>query len=228
MSRYKPPRELIEGLKPLSIIPSEVLGEFLAALDATAAVSISIEDDIVDFSTSVHSLKDVSATERSALCEALVGVHYLRATPGLTEAGFLADVEEAALNAEYTTDALSNLLNNVRQALRSRVLRASIKAWALLNDEERIYLHSRILTDVRPVFDDEDAGRLLASVIVHTLKIATRVDGRVQGVYVSLDSDDLKELRNVIDRALEKADAAGAQLTDTSFAPTLGASTHRS
>lgn len=215
--------EVIQGLKPLSTIPNEVLGEFLAALDATASVSMSIEEDTRRFSASAPSLKDLSDDEKLALCNALFGIHYLRSTPGLTEPEFLADIRESAINAGYEGDAITTLESNVGQAINSRVLRASIKAWALLSDEERIYLSSRVLTDVRPVFGDDGCDRLLASVIVHTLKIATRVDGRTQSVFIALDTDDLIELRKAIDRALDKAEALGVQLAATSFSPILGA-----
>ncbi len=227
MSRYRITPEIVERLKPLSNVTSGVITEFLAALESKALVSTSIEDDTKRLSAEIPGLMTFSDGERLELCNALVGVHYLRSTPGMTSEEYFADIREAAESAEYQEKEISTLLSNVELVVSSRVLRASIKAWALLSDEERIYLNGRVLTDVRPVFGDDDCNTLLASVVLHTLKIATQVDGRPKNIHVALDTDDLVDLRRAIDRALDKAKVLGEQLSATALAPVVGTSSQR-
>lgn len=216
-------RDAIQGLKPLSTISVEAFREFLSALDATVPVSMSIEDDLKRFSSSTPNLQSLSDDERVALSSAIIGAHFIRSSPGMTEAEFLADIRDSAINAGYQEDAVTKLVSNVSDAISSQVLRASIKAWALSSEQERLYLSSRILTDVRPIFGDDDCNQLLASVMIHTLKITTRADGRPQSVFVALDNDDIVELRSALDRALSKAEVVSVQLKNTAFLPILGA-----
>jgi len=97
--------------------------------------------------------------------------------------------------------------------LRSRLsrifdLRKSLsittKALDVLTEEERIFLGARILTDIRPIFNE--AGNLIeAAVIVHHLKIHFGENDDETDFYVALDTSDIQALRDVLDRADEKA-----------------------
>jgi hypothetical protein len=74
----------------------------------------------------------------------------------------------------------------------------------VLTEEERIFYSARILTDIRPIFNE--AGNLIeAAVIVHNLKIHFGENGDETDFYVALDTSDIQALREVLDRADEKA-----------------------
>ena len=89
------------------------------------------------------------------------------------------------------------------------------KAWDLRTDDERVFCSARIITDLRPVFGQtiEDGPR--AMVVVHLLKLAFHCGSeRHQEFYVSLDGDDLKTLRALVDRAEAKARALRSSVKD--------------
>jgi hypothetical protein len=83
-------------------------------------------------------------------------------------------------------------------------LRMSARALGLYYDTPRHMQGTRILTDARPVFprraDEDPAG----FVIIHTMRVDYFENNQAKDWYVSLDSDDLKVLKEAVDRAIEK------------------------
>lgn len=96
--------------------------------------------------------------------------------------------------------------------LATKSLRQFAKAVDLRNGYERILLNSRIYSDIRPVFEDDDIGdneRVEAAMVNHTLQLTYRVGEREsEDLHLALDLDDLNKLRKQIDRALHKQIAA--------------------
>ena len=86
-------------------------------------------------------------------------------------------------------------------------------------DDERIFCHARILTDMRPVFGSEIESGPAGMVIVHLMKIAfhdaTSKDHKE--FYVSLDSDDLQTLKKIAERAEVKASTLKSKFSDVRF-----------
>lgn len=83
-------------------------------------------------------------------------------------------------------------------------LSITTKAMGVVVDQDRIFYSAKILTDVRPVFD-EKGDSVDAAVIVHNLRIHYGQDGDHKDFYVALDTSDLQDLREVLDRADVKA-----------------------
>jgi hypothetical protein len=82
------------------------------------------------------------------------------------------------------------------------------KAEDISYDFERIYMAGRVLTSIRPVFD-EPRNVIIGATIVQTLRLEyTSTDGRMSSISVSLDMDDIKELGAECQRAINKANAA--------------------
>jgi len=78
------------------------------------------------------------------------------------------------------------------------------KAMSVVVDQNHIFLHARIMTDIRPVFNKK-ADSVDAAVIVHNLRIHYGVDSDHKDFYVALDTSDIQSLRDVLDRADAKA-----------------------
>jgi hypothetical protein len=80
------------------------------------------------------------------------------------------------------------------------------KGASLQSDVQRVFVRARILSDLRTVFGDSGIGKPLAAVILHTLRINYIPRGKDadERILIGLDLDDLKELKRVIDRAIEK------------------------
>ncbi len=80
----------------------------------------------------------------------------------------------------------------------------SAKGLRLLYDEERLLSSARIISDMRPVFTKEVEQGFPAALIVHSLRINYSESGEDKDFFVALDARDLSDLRDIVDRALEK------------------------
>ena len=100
------------------------------------------------------------------------------------------------------------------------LVRLSAKALDLSYEHAHLLQRARIITDVRPIFDDK-AIQLQGAVIAHDLLL--RYDD-VEGEHVlslSLDDRDIESLRKQCERALLKAQTAKAQLEEKGLLKTL-------
>ena len=94
---------------------------------------------------------------------------------------------------------LKELLNN------PQIYYAS-KARELTTEHANVYINSRIITDIRPVFgmnlDEPPKG----GVVTHTLHVHYRAhkEGEHKDIFLALDKDDLEALKNAIERAEKK------------------------
>lgn len=81
------------------------------------------------------------------------------------------------------------------------------KAKDIRGQHQNVYCKARILTDIRPVFSQDVGVEPPAGVIVHTLRLTTHPGGDFSAskdFYVALDELDLKELKRLVDRAVQK------------------------
>lgn len=84
-------------------------------------------------------------------------------------------------------------------------LRTMAQALDVMNQQEHVFQRVRILTDVRPIFEEDASLGPSAAVVMHTLRMEHLTDGRVQSINVSLDEQDLTDLKAAVDRAVDKA-----------------------
>jgi hypothetical protein len=77
------------------------------------------------------------------------------------------------------------------------------KAVDVMTEHERTFCSARIISDIRPVFTD-DPEEASGAVVIHNLQIGYHQGGEHHECYFALDSDDISELKKVIDRAEKK------------------------
>jgi hypothetical protein len=83
-------------------------------------------------------------------------------------------------------------------------VRISARALTLFYDTSRHAHDVRILTDARPVFSNRAADDPEGFVIMHTLRFDYYEDNQSRDWYISLDFEDLQDLKKAVDRAIEK------------------------
>lgn len=82
---------------------------------------------------------------------------------------------------------------------------AAAKAGPVMTEHEKIFQDARILTDLRLIFHPDLSERPNAGVIVHMLRLTTRdVLGGQQAQYFALDANDIRFLKQLLDRAMKK------------------------
>jgi hypothetical protein len=115
-------------------------------------------------------------------------------------AGVAAEAKRSKLIAEeQQADALRTRL---KRLLSLRSVTITSKAFALFYEHRAPFSSARLLSDVRPVFfDEEGQPQLVGSILVHTLKI----DCIGQETYfVALRPQHLRRLQESIERAIQK------------------------
>jgi hypothetical protein len=81
----------------------------------------------------------------------------------------------------------------------------SIKAADLSTEGTNVFLNSRILSDIRPIFDSKVENGIIGAVVVHSLKIEYQEGNFRKEFYVTLDNLDLRKLSEDISRAVAKS-----------------------
>lgn len=117
-------------------------------------------------------------------------------------------------------DTWTTLKPAVATLLDSESVALVAKAFRLQFDQVDILTESRIVTDLRPIFD-QSAGKPLAAIVCHSLRLTYSEGGRAQQVALALDTRDIEQLRALCERALRKVDALKDYLNSPEALPTI-------
>lgn len=102
-------------------------------------------------------------------------------------------------------EKLKNYLNILSSSFTSVIKTQKTKD--LLTENHNNFLNSRIISDVRIVYDDEKdlSEKEQCALVVHNLKIGFFSKANKQDeIFISLNLSDLENLRKTIERAIEK------------------------
>src|SRR5260370_19616168 len=103
----------------------------------------------------------------------------------------VSDDDKPAVTAKLTS-LLG--LNTLERASKIEQLKA---------DHHSIFYDAKILTDLRPVFD-QPTEQPIGAIVTHTLKIIFHEAGEHKELYFALDADDVLTLKKIADRAADK------------------------
>jgi len=150
------------------------------------------------------ALTPLSVNEVREIVEFVISFYVVRSAYDTTPEQFVVSLAEAIQAARDKTKskdhgALSR--DRLDKLLNIESIRITSKATALLTDHDHVFCTARIYTDVRHVFQTPD-NRPVGAVIFHTLKLTYfGRDGRHDNFYLALDSSDIGDLRDVLNRA---------------------------
>ena len=203
-------------LKPLTVPERHVAGfeairdmstdDFSLVLDLLDAVEPTASRRVLD-----ESLQDeihVAVSDTSALLDAITGL----ATHSHLSQSSVADIAERVASSPQLQpgEDAEDLASRIERLLTCDAIRVYSKASAIGSSHERIFANAQILTDLRPVFRNDETsypqpeGVLLA----HTLSLHfIGSDGTHDNFFVVLDDDDIETMRKLFDRAMNKADS---------------------
>jgi hypothetical protein len=150
----------------------------------------------------------------SDIVSLLLTLEAVRSANDISPEEFVEDLLVAADAASLTPtdyDRESILAYLLQIFACERTIGAVVKARNLVLENPAIFLHARILTDIRPVFLRDSKEPPVLGVIQHTLRLTYASDSGQREFYVSMDSLDLTKLGEVVSRAIEK-DTTGTEL----------------
>lgn len=125
------------------------------------------------------------------------------------------DVAVAIAQAVDRDDS-SVLRSRLSKLLRIESLILRNKSQSLASDYQYALRDVRILTDIRPVFD-ETINVPTKAIVTHSLKLEY-VGNRSETTYIALTTDGLNDLKNAVERALQKEQALHDLLMTFKFA----------
>lgn len=120
----------------------------------------------------------------------------------ISDAALSQSSEEFPVNKE-SRDLLELRLSKIFDARKTLSLTA--KALDIVTDQPHLFYSAKLLTDMRPVFD-ESGKSIDAMVMLHNLRIHYGDGDDHKDFVVTLDSRDIKKLRSILERADQKAD----------------------
>jgi hypothetical protein len=208
MSALDIPDEYEYGIKLLLQMNDEIGKKFIKALSESQP-TLYIENLVESVS---QKLKDIlTPSNVKDMIEALLALYGVRDSLDVETSEFIKNLEEAVLESE----SFSNISNNLQisKPLITELLdldeplSIASKAFNILLDHERVFLSSKILTDIRPIFSNRKVESPVGAVIVHMFKIDYREGSESKEFFVALDTADINKLENVLRRAKEKEKA---------------------
>lgn len=214
MANLKIPKRYEEALAKIRQLPDESVQELLTALqeipNTISASSLSL--------TVAEQVDTIAASDVEEVMSALIFFYSYRnhfeadstdAARDIVRALEKDDPGESKRSPEELTafeDRLARLLDVSR-------FHDTARAGELLMENEHSLLEARIVTDLRPVFErDHPEAAPTGALVVHMLKIVFRADNTTKNFFVALDTNDVRELMEQLERADAKAGSLKAVL----------------
>lgn len=221
MANLRVPSPLVRGIRTLATINDSALKDLLTALEHAP---LSLDNQALVGSVASHA-SSLDPTEVAQIVTDVVGLIRYRNDLGIPTLEFAEGISTSS-DLDLDDEQRSVLVERLRTFLSVPTLVLVEKALGVLGDNERDFAEARILTDARPIFASETIDRPSAVVILHSLRIRYYQDGRLKDFYVALDTRDLSQLKDVVERAITKQAALVASLSDTGI-PYLDAEAER-
>lgn len=163
--------------------------------------------EIERFAGAILQIKNLSPDDGKQVMDAVNSMYRVRAYAEVPLEEFATDVCEALVeHSDLKLEEVPQFRERLTRVLDIETLNIAAKASILLDEHEHLFCSVRIITDARPVYGKSVSEPPEAMVITHILKIDYHgAGGRLHEMYIGLGSNDIKELRNALDRAEEKA-----------------------
>lgn len=117
----------------------------------------------------------------------------------------LGDAYEKKASPSISNLTKEQLVKNLWELFQSSEnLIQTFKAFRLLSENSHIFRQSRILTDIRPLFDETCEQVPKDALIIHRLKLEYAINNDIKEFFISLDYNDILDLEKQLKRAKEK------------------------
>ncbi len=206
MAWLRIPPQRVSALAKLLSLDDQRVDELIAVLEKASPTLKG--EDLLDFVAAELSATQPVLTEIVTL---LLSLTALRLRLDLDASKLSTILWQAITESEYEelkhqekdekafTQRLTRLLN-------VESLLYPTKAPSVILAHENVFTYARIITDIRPIFGPDVTIEPPAAAIIHTLQLTCRRGDDVNDFYIAMDRDDLNLLRDVLKRAVLKAD----------------------
>lgn len=186
-------------------IPNEhsvVLKSILGDRDRLAAVALVLDQmsptlQLAHFSSELQRIwpnDSINATDAAGAFVSMCLTQALAKHPQ----EFIRDVIAAV-----SVDESPALIEDLGRILEHPNLVVLSRGSELWTDHPRTLVRAQIISDIRPIFSTS-ADEMVSCLIIHQLKLTCMEDDRMVELFVALDHKDLIEIRDRVQRALQK------------------------
>jgi hypothetical protein len=169
-------------------------------------------------------VKSISSSDVPKVIEALTSLYRVKVRTEIPAEIVARDVVYTMRESGIPELVAAN--DTAQQQLAKLLSQASLnvletKAKELRSEYEHTLCDSRIFTDIRPVFGGNVGDAPSTMLIVHTLRLGyhDEHESRHRELHIALNSEDLKALRAVIERAEVKEKTLRSQLQSAGIKP---------
>ena len=208
MSTQRVPDEFVPTLTRLAQLSQPEFDALRASADELGGST-----DISQLTTHLRASMPLEPDEFRALFDAVVSLNVFADTRSESLDTLVEEVA-ASLDLTLTKPERSELASRIVALASIEPIRVVRKGSALSMQHERLFLASRIMTDIRPVFGADPTEGLEAAILSHTLIIDFVSDRSADSFYIALDGPDLRHLQGVIQRAIDKESCLAQTLKD--------------
>jgi hypothetical protein len=203
MASFRIPKAHHAGLAKLLALEEASKQKLLSALR-----DFSLASKPGALSKRVSSETGLPLDDVGSIITVLVSLYSLRSyldlpTPELTQQICEAMIESGDKELGLTAENRRQFADYLSELLEARSLVISSKVVDIWSEHEHALCGVRIFTDLRPVFDEKNT--VLATGVVHMLKLAYHETDGVKEIYIAMDDDDIDKLTDALKDAGEKA-----------------------
>ena len=213
MKSFKIPQQYQFGITLIIKIDEPLFNRLLSAITEVHPF-VDIDSLVLEISPKIE---EVSINDLQEILKAIHSIYSLRIQGNLKNTeiitGLINAVSSDGTFSQLSAEELAHFEQRLTKLLAiDGSISISSQAISLLQEYDSIFLNSRIITDVRPVFKAETKEEIAGALVVHTLKIAYQDASGSKEFYVALDSSDVKKLQEQLSQSLIEAKVIQAML----------------
>ena len=202
MAKYKIPEPFIPGFELIA-----KLTEKEADVIKNALINASIGSGPEETAKSIEGKIRFNSSELRSILSTIFSLISLNINEEVSKEGFINDIVTSydKINPKLSEKKREKLIGHLQIFLEADgQVKHTIKAATLLGENEKIFIESRVLSDIRIVFDEEIENPKQCAVIIHQLKIAYHENDEPKEIFIALDTEDLNQLKETANRAIQK------------------------
>lgn len=213
MKSFKIPQQYQFGITLIIKIDEPLFNRLLSAITEVHPF-VDIDSLVLEI---FPKIEEVSINDLQEILKAIHSIYSLRIQGNLKNTeiitGLINAVSSDGTFSQLSAEELAHFEQRLTKLLAiDGSISISSQALILLQEYDSIFLNSRIITDVRPVFKAETKEEIAGALVVHTLKIAYQDASGSKEFYVALDSRDVKKLQEQLSQSLIEAKVIQAML----------------
>jgi hypothetical protein len=205
LSRLSIPVRFRAGIAALAALPEEPFSELLKAIQE----KISADTPELAASQLGERLPFIPKSELAKIISAIASLQSLDSRSHVRTSTLAADISDSLssdspeLAKGISSEVLKSRVKLVVEAESIHITTAKLSE--LQAEVERSFCRARVLTDLRAAFSDDASELPRGMTVLHTLQIGYHDDtGRHKEFFVTLESEDLAEIKEAIERAEKK------------------------